>query len=255
MLCFCKTELCERAAVCFGQIYSIASACISSPVTLKDSPLLCAEESAELTLVLQETINSMDFEHLRAIVLVPFWWKPLIRRFNPWWDLLGRHPTLSKLWILQNRSIPSTSWRWRAAWWGWRQSGWSCFSLSSCLCLWSRQGSSSAHCSCPLKMTLQYWPPQKRRQDLGEIKMREKISFMPPWPPQRRRKIPPELTNRYVKDEAFIVVYRRILKITTKAANNLFCCDYFFIPTVAAHQRPHLSCQLSVWPRVSQQHL
>jgi len=91
--------------------------------------------------------------------------------------------------------------------------------------------------------------------DSGPIKMREKISFMPPWPPQRRRKIPPELTNRYVKDEAFIVVYRRILKITTKAANNLFCCDYFFIPTVAAHQRPHLSCQLSVWPRVSQQHL
>ena len=85
--------------------------------------------------------------------------------------------------------------------------------------------------------------------------MREKIRFMPPGPPQRRRKIPPELTNRYVKDEAFIVVYRRILKITTKAANNLFCCDYFFIPTVAPHQRPHLSCQLSVWPRVSQQHL
>jgi len=175
------------------------------------------------------------------------------RRSNPWWDLLGRHPTLSKLWILQNRSIPGTSWRWRAAWWGWRQSGWSCFSLSSCLR--SRQGSSSAHCSCPLKMTLQYWPPQKRRQDLVEIKMREKIIFMPPWPPQRRWKIPPELTNRYVKDEAFIVVYRRILKITTKAANNLFCCDYFFIPTVAPHQRPHLSCQLSVWPRVSQQHL
>lgn len=73
--------------------------------------------------------------------------------------------------------------------------------------------------------------------------------------PSKKKKIPPELTNRYVKDEAFIVVYRRILKITTKAANNLFCCDYFFIPTVAAHQRPHLSCQLSVWPRVSQQHL
>ena len=61
-----------RAAVCFGQIYSIASACISSPVTLKDSPLLCAEEPVELALFLQETINSLDFEHLRAIVLVPF---------------------------------------------------------------------------------------------------------------------------------------------------------------------------------------
>jgi len=72
MLCFCKTELCERADVCFGQIYSIASACISSLVTLKDSPLLCAEESAELTLFLQGTINSLDFGHLRAIVLVPF---------------------------------------------------------------------------------------------------------------------------------------------------------------------------------------
>ena len=55
-------------AVCFGQIYSIASACISSPVTLKDSPLLCAEEPVELDLFL----HSLDFEHLRAIVLVPF---------------------------------------------------------------------------------------------------------------------------------------------------------------------------------------
>ena len=54
--------------MCFGQIYSIASACISSPVTLKDSPLLCAEEPVELALFL----HSLDFEHLRAIVLVPF---------------------------------------------------------------------------------------------------------------------------------------------------------------------------------------
>ena len=69
---FVKRNSVSARAVCFGQIYSIASACISSPVTLKDSPLLCAEEPVELALFLQEMINSLDFEHLRAIVLVPF---------------------------------------------------------------------------------------------------------------------------------------------------------------------------------------
>ena len=65
---FVKRNFVSARAVCFGQIYSIASACISSPVTLKDSPLLCAEEPVELALFL----HSLDFEHLRAIVLVPF---------------------------------------------------------------------------------------------------------------------------------------------------------------------------------------
>jgi len=59
-----------------------------------------------------------------------------------------------------------------------------------------------------------------------------KVYSLPLWSPQRRWKIPPELTNRYVKNEAFIVVVFNdiltlLLAITiTIFSNCCYCCCF-----------------------------
>jgi len=87
-----------------------------------------------------------------------------------------------------------------------------------------------------------------------------KAHSLPLWSPQRRWKIPPELTNRYVKNEAFIaVVFNGILTLLATTTMTIFSEIVVVVVSNLILTRLALlsictSCQLSVWQCIFQQH-